>query len=109
MSTNLKGQYFAQDMGDGTSFSIVRKRRPDDEVWALALQFNVGPEKQLTCFLEDAEGVSFVSEMTDALIDYLEDLGEIEIEKMEEEAEAFILRKEEEEKADKKKKTTVTN
>ena len=93
--TNLKGMYFEKDMGDGTSIAIVRTRRPDDQVFALAMKFRFGGGKMLTCFLEDAEGVSFVDEMSNALVDYLEDLSQIEIEKMEEAGEAFTLRKEE--------------
>ena len=99
--TNLKGMYFEKAMGDGTSLTIVRQRRPDDENWALALQFRVGT-KTLTCFLEDVNGVCFVDELADGLCDYLEDVSEIAIEKMEADSEAFILRKEEEEKNDNK-------
>lgn len=106
MGTNLKGMYFEKAMGDGTSFSVIRTRRPDDDVWALALRINAG-SKTATIFLEDVEGVSFVSELTDALVDYLEDVTEIEIEKSEEDAEAFTLRKEEEAKKSNKKKQTV--
>jgi len=102
MGTNLKGQYFYRDLGDGTSVSIVRKRRPDDEVWALAMLFKFPGGKSLTCFLEDVNGVCFVDELADGLCDYLEDVSEIAIEKMEADSEAFILRKEEEEKNDNK-------
>jgi len=91
--TNLKGQYFYRDMGDGTSISVVRKRRPDDEVWALAMLFKFPGGKSLTCFLEDTTGVPFVEEITDGLIDYLEDMSDIEIEKFEADGDEFILRK----------------
>ena len=104
--TNLKGMYFEKDMGDGTHFSVVRVRRPDDEVWALAIKLKSG-SKSVTCFLEDVNGVCFVDDLTDALVDYMEDISEIEIEKSEEDGEAFVLRKEEEAK-EKKNKETVT-
>jgi hypothetical protein len=100
--TNLKGMYFDKDMGDGTSMKIIRLRRPDDEVWALALQLRCGP-KTATCFLEDVKGVPFVQELADALVDYLYDLSEIEIEQMEQDGEAFTVRKEEEAKKNKDK------
>ncbi len=97
MGTNLKGMYFEKDLGDGTTMKIIRLRRPDDENWALAIELRNGT-KTARCFLEDVEGVPFVQELADALVDYLEDVSEIEIEKMEEDGEAFILRKEEEAK-----------
>ena len=100
-TTNLKGQYFYKDLGDGTSVSIIRKRRPDDEVWALAMEFRMG-EKVMTCFLEDSSGVSFVQEMTDGLIDYLDDVIEIGIEILEADGDEFILRKRELAKKDNK-------
>ena len=100
--TNLKGQYFYRDLGDGTSVSVIRKRRPDDEVWALAMEFRVGG-KVMTCFLEDSAGVPFVQEMTDGLIDYLEDVSEIEIENSEAAGDDFILRKRETAKKENKK------
>ena len=100
-TTNLKGMYFEKAMGDGTNMKIVRLRRPDDENWALALQLRAGT-KTATCFLEDVDGIPFVQELADALIDYLEDLSNIEIEQMEQDGEAFILRKEEEAKKKKK-------
>ncbi len=93
--TNLKGQYFFKDMGDGTSVAIIRKRRPDDEVWALAMEFRFLGGKVMTCFLEDAVGIPFVEEITDGLLDYLEDISEIEIENLEEAGDDFILRKRE--------------
>lgn len=99
--TNLKGMYFEKEMGDGTSLSIVRTRRPDDETWALAIKLRVGT-KTATCFLEDKDGKCFVDEMTDGLLDYLDDKSNIEIENMEAAGEAFILRKEEEAKKDNK-------
>ncbi len=105
-TTNLKGMYFQKEMGDGTSLSVVRKRRPDDQVFALALELRVGT-KTATCFLEDVSGIGFVNELTDALLDYMEDVSEMEIEKMEEDGKAFILRKEQEER-DKKNKETET-
>ncbi len=105
-TTNLKGSYFQKEMGDGTTLSVIRKRRPDDQVFALALELRVGT-KTATCFLEDINGVCFVNELTDALVEYLEDVSEMEIEKMEENGKAFILRKEKEER-DKKNKETVT-
>ena len=95
MGTNLKGQYFYKDMGDGTSISIVRKRRPDDEVWALAMLFKFPGGKSLTCFLEDSTGVPFIGELADGLCDYLEDVSEIEMEKSEADGDEFILRKRE--------------
>ena len=105
-TTNLKGRYFQKELGDGTSMGIIRMRRPDDQVFALALQLRVGT-KVATCFLEDINGVCFVDELTEALLDYLEDVSEIKIEKDEADGEAFLLRKEQEEK-DKKNKKTVT-
>lgn len=102
MGTNLKGQYFHRDLGDGTSVSVVRKRRPDDEVWALAMLFNFSGGKKMTCFLEDTKGVPFVEELADGLLDYLEDVSEIEIEKLEDAGDEFILRKRELAKKDKK-------
>ncbi len=102
MGTNLKGQYFHKDLGDGTSVSVVRKRRPDDEVWALALLFVFSGGKKLTCFLEDSTGIPFVEELADSLIDYLADTSEIEIEKLEEDGDDFILRKRELAKKEKK-------
>ena len=105
-TTNLKGSYFQKEMGDGTTLSVIRKRRPDDQVFALALELRAGT-KTATCFLEDINGRCFVDELTDALLDYLEDVSEMKIEKMEENGEAFILRKEQEKK-DKKNKETVT-
>ena len=102
-TTNLKGMYFEKDLGDGTSMKIIRLRRPDDENWALALELRNGT-KSARCFLEDVNAVSFVQELADALIDYLEDLGNIEIEQMEADGEAFTLRKEEEAKNKKKVK-----
>ncbi|KKK77457.1 hypothetical protein LCGC14_2853420 [marine sediment metagenome] len=104
--TNLKGRYFQRELGDGTSMNVIRMRRPDDQVFALALQLRVGT-KVATCFLEDVNGVCFVDELSEALIDYLEDVSEIKIEKDEIDGEAFLLRKEQEEK-DKKNKETVT-
>ncbi len=101
--TNLKGQYFHKDMGDGTSVSIVRKRRPDDEVWALAMSFRFPNGKSLTCFLEDSSGVSFIEEMADGLIDYLDDVIEIGIETLEADGDEFILRKRELAKKENKK------
>ena len=98
--TNLRGMYFEKEMGDGSTMSIVRKRRPDDEVWALALILKAGT-KTATCFLEDKNGVCFVDELTDGLLDYMEDVSNIEIEKSESAGEAFILRKEKEAKNDK--------
>lgn len=112
MGTNLKGQYFHKDMGDGTSVAVVRKRRPDDDVWALAIVFTLPGNRKMTCFLEDSAGVSFVDELADGLLDYLEDFSEIEIEKSEEEGDEFILRKRElakkEKKADKWKDIETT-
>lgn len=105
-TTNLKGMYFQKEMGDGTTLSVIRKRRPDDQVFALTLELRAGT-KTATCFLEDINGVCFVDELTDALLDYLEDVSEMEIEKMEEDGEAFTLRKEKEKK-DKQNKETVT-
>ncbi len=102
MGTNLKGQYFYRDLGDGTSVSVIRKRRPDDEVWALAMEFRAGG-KVMTCFLEDSAGVPFVQELTDGLIDYLEDVSEIEIENSEAAGDEFILRKRETAKKESKK------
>ena len=99
--TNLKGMYFEKELGDGSTMSIVRKRRPDDEVWALALILKAGT-KTATCFLEDKNGICFVDELTDGLLDYMEDISNIEIEKSEKAGEAFILRKEKEEKNDRK-------
>lgn len=95
--TNLKGSYFSKDMGDGTMMSVIRKRRPDDEVWALALEFRNGA-KVMTCFLETLDGVCFVNELADALVDYLYDFSEIEINGEEEDGVAFLLRKAEEAK-----------
>lgn len=106
-TTNLKGMYFQKELGDGTSMSIIRTRRPDDQVFALALQLRVGT-KTATCFLEDVNGVCFVSDLTDALLDYLEDVSNIVIEKNEADGEAFLLRKEQEAK-DNKDKETVTD
>lgn len=103
MGTNLKGQYFFKDMGDGTSIAVVRKRRPDDEVWALAMLFRFPGGKSLTCFLEDSTGVPFVEELADGLLDYLDDISEIMIEKSEEDGDNFIMRKREEAKRDKSK------
>ncbi len=100
--TNLKGQYFYKDLGDGTSVTVIRKRRPDDDVWALAMEFRAG-EKVMTCFLEDSSGVSFVQEMADGFIDYLDDVIEIEIENSEGAGDEFILRKRELAKKDNKK------
>ncbi len=93
--TNLKGQYFYRDLGDGTSVSVIRKRRPDDEVWALAMLFKFPGGKSLTCFLEDVNGVSFVQEIAEGLLDYLDDTIDIEIEKSEADGDEFILRKRE--------------
>lgn len=95
MGTNLKGQYFSKDMGDGTSVSVIRKRRPDDEVWALAMEFRFPGGKVMTCFLEDSSGVAFVEELADGLIDYLDDISEINIENSETAGDEFILRKRE--------------
>lgn len=100
--TNLKGQYFYRDMGDGTSVSVVRKRRPDDDVWALAVVFALPKNRRMTCFLEDSAGVPFVDELTDGLLDYIEDMSEIGIEKSEEEGDEFILQKRKLAKKDKK-------
>lgn len=102
MGTNLKGQYFYRDLGDGTSVSVVRKRRPDDDVWALVMLFKFPGGKSLTCFLEDSTGVPFVEEIADGLIDYLEDMSEIEIEKLEADGDEFILRKRKEAEKEKK-------
>ncbi len=102
MGTNLKGQYFYKDMGDGTSISVIRKRRPDDEVWALAMLFKFPSGKLLTCFLEDTTGVPFIQELADGLLDYLEDVSEIEIEKSEADGDEFILRKREKAKKENK-------
>lgn len=106
-TTNLRGMYFQKELGDGTSMSIIRTRRPDDQVFALAIQLRVGT-KTATCFLEDINGVCFVDELTEALIEYLEDVSEMKIEKDETDGEAFLLRKEQEAK-DKKNKETVAN
>ncbi|KKK90239.1 hypothetical protein LCGC14_2725090 [marine sediment metagenome] len=103
MGTNLKGQYFYKDMGDGTSVSIVRKRRPDDEVWALVMLFKFPGGKLLTCFLEDTNGIPFIQELADGLIDYLEDVSEIDIENSEAAGDDFILRKRETAKKENKK------
>ncbi len=100
--TNLKGQYFYRDLGDGTSVSVIRKRRPDDEVWTLAMEFRMG-EKVMTCFLEDSTGVPFVEELADGLIDYLDDVIEIGIEILEADGDEFILRKRELAKKEDKK------
>lgn len=102
--TNLKGRYFEKDLGDGTFMSIIRVKRPDDDTWALALRLRAN-NKTATCFLEDINGVCFVSDLTDALLDYLEDVSDIAIEKSEADGKAFILRKEQEAKD----KETVTD
>lgn len=99
--TNLRGMYFEKELGDGTTLTVVRKRRPDDDTWALAIVLRVGT-KTATCFLEDKEGKCFVDELTDGLLDYMEDVSNIIIEKSEEDGEAFILRKEQKAKNDKK-------
>ena len=104
--TNLKGHYFEKNLGDGTTMSIIRTRRPDDDTWALALRLRAGG-KTATCFLEDVNGVCFVDELTDALVDYLEDVSNIKIEEMEADGEAFILRKEQEKKNSKNKETVA--
>ncbi len=106
-TTNLKGHYFEKDLGDGTVMGIIRTRRPDDDTWALALRLRANG-KTATCFLEDVNGVCFVDELTDALLDYMEDVSDIAIEKSEADGKAFILRKEQEEK-NSKNKETVTN
>ena len=93
--TNLKGQYFYRDLGDGTSVAVIRKRRPDDEVWALAMEFRFAGGKALTCFLENSTGVPFVEELTDGLLDYLSDVIEIDIENSEAAGDEFILRRRE--------------
>ncbi len=112
MGTNLKGQYFYRDLGDGTSVAVVRKRRPDDEVWALAMLFKFPGGKSLTCFLEDIAGIPFIQELADGLIDYLDDMIEIGIEKSEADGDEFILRKridaEKENKDDKWDDVTTT-
>lgn len=95
--TNIKGVYFSKEMGDGTTVSVIRKRRPDDEVWAMAMEFRNGP-KVLTCFLETLDGECFVNELADALVDYLYDKSEMEINGEEEDGAAFLLRKAEEAK-----------
>ena len=102
MGTNLKGQYFYKDMGDGTSVSVIRKRRPDDEVWALAMEFRFPGGKVMTCFLEDSTGVPFVQELADGFLDYLDDIIEIDIENSESAGDDFILRKRESAKKENK-------
>ena len=97
---NLKGVYFSKDMGDGTSVSLIRLPRPDDKVSALAIRFRMGAgKKMLTCFLEDSEGNCFVDEMSNGMIDYLEDKTAIEEYESEEAGEQLILRQEKKAKA----------
>jgi hypothetical protein len=102
MATNLKGMYFEKDLGDGTMMKLIRLRRPDDDNWALAIQLSAGTQKA-TCFLEDIKGVSFASELADGLVDFLEDISNMEIEKSEAEGDSFILRKQAKGKKDKTK------
>ncbi len=93
----MKGMYFEKQMGDGTSVSVIRSRREDDGRWALAFRYRFDG-KMLTCFLEDADGVCFVDELTDALVDYLDDKTDEGIEESEEKGKTFIRRKEAEKK-----------
>ena len=92
----MKGMYFEKDLGDGTRVSVVRIRREDDGNWALAFRWNFDG-KVLTCFLEDVDGECFVDELTDVLVQYLEDKGDEAIEESEEKALAFVKRKKAEE------------
>jgi hypothetical protein len=92
MATNLKGMYFEKDLGDGTTMKLIRIRRPDDDNWALAIQLNAGTKK-VTCFLEDKEGVSFAGDLADGIVDFLEDVSDMEIEKQEAAGDSFIVRK----------------
>ena len=93
----MKGLYFEKDMGDGTYVSVVRIKREDDGNWALAFRFRFDG-KMLTCFLEDMDGNCFVDELTDALVEYLDDKTDEEIEESEEKGKAFTARKEAEKK-----------
>ena len=92
MSTNLKGMYFEKDLGDGTMLKLIRLRRPDDQNWALAIELSAGGKKA-RCFLEDVEGVCFANDLADGLVDFLADVSEIEIEKLEADGDNFITAK----------------
>lgn len=96
---NMKGLYFTRDMGDGTNCSLVYLKRPDDHVPALAMRFRLGAgKKMLTCFLEDKDGVCFVDDLTNAMIEFSEDRTAMEEDASEEAGQQLILRQEEKSK-----------
>lgn len=103
MSTNLKGMYFEKDLGDGTMLKLIRLRRPDDQNWALAIELSAGGKKA-RCFLEDVEGVCFANDLADGLVDFLADVSEIEIEKLEADGDNFITAKRDKAKKNKDSK-----
>jgi len=79
---NIKGQYLTRDLGDGTNMSVVNVKRPDDGTFALAFRLRAG-QKSVTCFLEDVDANSYVSELIEALEDYQADRAAVEAEEAE--------------------------
>jgi len=89
----MRSMYFDKDLGDDTRLKVVRIQRPDDGVPAMALQFCF-ENKVLSCFLENNDGVSYIDELTEALVLCMEDMWKEQKEESERKAKEHLLRKE---------------